>query len=236
MIRIAIFTIDSLEARTCIARETAQTAMSNIAVGTRVLVDGTKKGVVRYVGLTQFKEGTWVGVELDEPLGKNDGSVQGVRYFECRPSYGSFVPLGKVTLDPTAVKPTLLPVPKSLAPAAAAAKPESRTTTGIARPAAGSSPAASRLAGPTASRSTASPAASRMPVPGTASPKLAAARSTPAVSAPTPSKTSPKLTGVSQTPAVPSGTFHLSSWKGISPFRPRVHVHFTYRVRCAVFR
>lgn len=49
------------------------------------------RGHVRFSGNTSFSTGKWIGIELLEPNGKNDGSVQGVAYFSCKPSYGVFV-------------------------------------------------------------------------------------------------------------------------------------------------
>lgn len=69
----------------------------NIPIGARCEVESTehglhKRGTVRFVGPTKFaKTGVWVGVEYDEPIGRNDGSVQGERYFTCRSNYGIFV-------------------------------------------------------------------------------------------------------------------------------------------------
>ncbi|XP_028252775.1 kinesin-like protein KIF13B isoform X2 [Parambassis ranga] len=59
--------------------------------GEFVTVGSNKTGTVRYVGPTDFAEGTWVGVELEVPAGKNDGSVGGKHYFHCNPGYGVLV-------------------------------------------------------------------------------------------------------------------------------------------------
>ena len=58
-----------------------------------------KYGILRYVGVPEFSEGVWCGVVLDQPTGKNNGSVHGIRYFMCEPNCGMFVPINKVEID-----------------------------------------------------------------------------------------------------------------------------------------
>lgn len=53
-------------------------------------------GILRYYGEINLTSGLFCGVELDEPAGLNDGSVQGVRYFTCRPQHGIIAPVGIV--------------------------------------------------------------------------------------------------------------------------------------------
>lgn len=72
---------------------------TSLSVGNRVsTTNGT--GTVRFVGTTSFAAGKWIGVELDGPTGKNNGSVQGKSYFSCRNGYGVFVrPAGAKLVD-----------------------------------------------------------------------------------------------------------------------------------------
>uniref|UniRef100_A0A668SGI2 Kinesin family member 13Bb n=1 Tax=Oreochromis aureus TaxID=47969 RepID=A0A668SGI2_OREAU len=65
--------------------------------GEFVSVGANKSGTVRYLGPTDFAEGIWVGVELEVPAGKNDGSVAGKHYFHCNPGYGVLVRPDRVT-------------------------------------------------------------------------------------------------------------------------------------------
>nr|XP_042902478.1 uncharacterized protein LOC107438830 [Parasteatoda tepidariorum] len=66
-------------------------------IGQRVCISGVKPGILRYYGKTNFAEGCWCGVELDEPVGKNNGTVNGVIYFTCKPNHGIFAPVSKVS-------------------------------------------------------------------------------------------------------------------------------------------
>uniref|UniRef100_A0A665VFL9 Dynactin subunit 1 n=1 Tax=Echeneis naucrates TaxID=173247 RepID=A0A665VFL9_ECHNA len=65
---------------------------SHVLIGSVVEVTGKgQRGTVAYIGATLFASGKWVGVILDEPKGKNDGTVQGKRYFTCEENHGIFV-------------------------------------------------------------------------------------------------------------------------------------------------
>ncbi|XP_032592385.1 restin homolog isoform X4 [Drosophila grimshawi] len=86
------------------------TGKNGLTVGDRVIVSsgfGSRPGILRYLGETQFAPGNWCGVELDEGSGKNDGAVDGIRYFECKPRFGVFVPIAKVSLSPSTKKTRL---------------------------------------------------------------------------------------------------------------------------------
>ncbi|KRG04236.1 LOW QUALITY PROTEIN: uncharacterized protein Dmoj_GI20099 [Drosophila mojavensis] len=71
-----------------------------IVVGESVLIRPyNTSGVISFVGTTHFQPGAWIGVELDTPTGKNDGTVQGIQYFQCKPKHGIFVRADKLLLD-----------------------------------------------------------------------------------------------------------------------------------------
>ncbi|XP_030642943.1 CAP-Gly domain-containing linker protein 4 [Chanos chanos] len=67
-----------------------------VHLGERVLVVGQRTGVVRFYGKTSFAPGLWLGIELDKPCGKNDGSVAGIKYFTCPSNHGIFAPPSRV--------------------------------------------------------------------------------------------------------------------------------------------
>ncbi len=62
-------------------------------IGRRVFLSATKKfGTLAFYGEALFASGIWVGVHLDtSESGKNDGSIDGHKYFECKPLHGIFV-------------------------------------------------------------------------------------------------------------------------------------------------
>ncbi|VDD75009.1 unnamed protein product [Mesocestoides corti] len=80
-------------------------ALDDIKIGDKVLVAGLRRGIVRFIGETQFAPGVWYGVELSKAVGKNDGSVDGVRYFTCEPKHGVFAPVLRLQKLPSRNRP-----------------------------------------------------------------------------------------------------------------------------------
>ncbi|CAG8532048.1 11587_t:CDS:10 [Diversispora eburnea] len=114
---------------------------SDLAVDARCEISG-KAGTIRFVGITSFAPGKWVGVELDDPLGKNNGYVDGKHYFDCKQKHGVFARASQVKpLNTT--KPLEDQNSKGFAP------PNENTNIGAARnglrsPASGSIPTLNR--------------------------------------------------------------------------------------------
>ncbi|TAQ88204.1 hypothetical protein B7494_g3470 [Chlorociboria aeruginascens] len=74
--------------------------MSKLAVGQRIVLADGRPATIRFVGQPAFAEGDWVGIELEDGSGKNDGSVKGERYFDCEMGQGMFVrPAGIATIQ-----------------------------------------------------------------------------------------------------------------------------------------
>lgn len=70
--------------------------MSQLQVNDRLTLGSRFKGTVRYIGEVGSREGRWIGLELDDAVGANDGSVNGVRYFQCADKHGIFVRYEKI--------------------------------------------------------------------------------------------------------------------------------------------
>lgn len=74
---------------------------SEYKIGARVRIsnaqsDYKRLATIKYIGALQdTTQTTWIGVEYDEPVGKNDGSLEGKRYFESKMKYGGFVKPGR---------------------------------------------------------------------------------------------------------------------------------------------
>ncbi|KAI1067450.1 hypothetical protein LB506_004298 [Fusarium annulatum] len=95
--------------------------MPDFKPGQTVQLNDGSKAIVRFVGTTHFQVGEWIGVELETKTGKNDGSVQGERYFDCPMGYGMFVKpvMAKIIAQaPTPKPPARKPAarPSSFAP------------------------------------------------------------------------------------------------------------------------
>lgn len=77
-----------------------------IEVGRKCTVKGYMgTGLIRYVGKHKVKGTDVVGVELELQVGKNNGTVGGHKYFECKNKHGILCPAWKVTLSKKSERP-----------------------------------------------------------------------------------------------------------------------------------
>lgn len=186
--------------------------MSEFKVGQRIETNTHRTGIVKYVGPIHVTDGAWLGIDLQEPTGKNDGSLRGERYFECPPQHGLFVKESDIhqIISQPAPKPAASkvapPKPKAATPA-----PKSRpSSTAAPRPAASSrpssvtSPPAGARAPSHAKRQSVAPAAApRTPLRAPArKPSIASAP----IAAPSPPPTRPTVTSKPSTSSVTSAT------------------------------
>ncbi|KAJ5145661.1 uncharacterized protein N7515_000225 [Penicillium bovifimosum] len=118
--RSDIQTRGSLEGNQALLYRYPNALFAGVATGKRAIIlpsspPHIRRGTIRFVGpvpaipitgpgrelqqdaeLPADLQPIWVGIELDEPMGKNDGSVNGQRYFECLANRGVFVKPEKV--------------------------------------------------------------------------------------------------------------------------------------------
>lgn len=72
--------------------------LNRLEVNDQVQTSKGKVGEIAFIGETEFASQIWVGVVFPKTIGKNDGSVKGVRYFRCRPRHGAFFRPESLTL------------------------------------------------------------------------------------------------------------------------------------------
>ncbi|KAJ5069495.1 protein nip100 [Anaeramoeba ignava] len=64
--------------------------MSYFNIGQKIFDSKKNSGIVKYIGKTSLGSGVWIGIELDEPLGKYDGTIKSKKYFDCKKNHGTF--------------------------------------------------------------------------------------------------------------------------------------------------
>lgn len=107
--------------------------LSDFQVGQTVQIQDGRTATVQFIGSTHFADGDWVGLDLDDATGKNDGAVQGQRYFDCAPGHGMFVrPGAAIVVDQQTPKPNGH-LPARANGAATRSRPQSMAAGGLRR-------------------------------------------------------------------------------------------------------
>lgn len=87
--------IAALKAAKQLKMEEEDRKQLTVQIGERCLVSSAnapkRSGLVMFVGSVHWATGLWVGIQFDDPVGRNDGEAKGVRYFTCPQNHGSFV-------------------------------------------------------------------------------------------------------------------------------------------------
>ncbi|XP_006872473.1 PREDICTED: dynactin subunit 1 isoform X4 [Chrysochloris asiatica] len=180
------------------SRMSAEASGRPLRVGSRVEVIGKgHRGTVAYVGATLFATGKWVGVILDEAKGKNDGTVQGRKYFTCDEGHGIFVRQSQIQVFEDGADTTSPETPDSSASKVlkregtdAAAKtsklPTRPASTGVAGASSSLGPSGSASAGELSSSEPSTPAQTPLAAPIIPTPALTSPGAAPPL--PSPSK------------------------------------------------
>eukprot|EP01084_Bolivina_argentea_P312904 541776_1 len=72
--------------------------LDTLRLNQRIKVKDFGFGIIQFLGCVHFAQGLFVGVELDEPNGKHDGSYHGKRYFTTKDKHGVLVKQHRVEL------------------------------------------------------------------------------------------------------------------------------------------
>eukprot|EP01041_Mallomonas_annulata_P007628 gene7628-15615_t len=70
------------------------------SIGDRIQLigKGKQQGTVAFIGPVHYAEGVYMGVVMDQPLGKNNGTIKGKKYFSCSADKGLMLRADDVTL------------------------------------------------------------------------------------------------------------------------------------------
>ncbi|KAJ3441395.1 ras guanine nucleotide exchange factor i-related [Anaeramoeba flamelloides] len=76
--------------------------MNSFEIGNRIIYED-HLGTIKFIGSTTLSEQTWYGIELEEKVGENNGTIRGIKYFEGKEGYCKFV-LGEDIISLSAPK------------------------------------------------------------------------------------------------------------------------------------